>query len=159
MVGGQELFRTEIAVDAALTANAYQHVHHADALRILEQARHRFLESHGVSLARFLERGLLLMVSQVELRYRRELRQGAVLVTVESPSSEMRERAPKGRRSPREFPLEQRILVLDSPSESSSSGAERVAVQATIWQVFVSAELKRSVSPPDDLRSLFGLSP
>jgi acyl-CoA thioesterase FadM len=153
-----ELFRAEIEVDPSLTANAYQHVHHADALRLLEHARHRYLESKGLSLAHFLDRGLLLMVSRVDLRYRREVRQGSVVVTVECPAVDMRDGTTKGATPPRQFLLEQRILVRDSAVGTPGFGSERVAVQASIWQVFVSAELMRSIAPPEDLRSLFGLS-
>lgn len=77
-------YACKINVEAASLDNPYFHVHHAEALRYLEYGRAQFLKELGLPLETFIERGLLIMVSQVSASYLREIRGGEHAITVDS---------------------------------------------------------------------------
>src|SRR5262245_52322350 len=64
--------------------NPYHHVHHARALYFLEFARAEYLKSRGLPLEEFYKRGVLIVLSDLQVRYMRELRKELISVTVKN---------------------------------------------------------------------------
>lgn len=59
-------------------------VYYANYLRYLERARTEFLAEKGIVVAEYFRRGLLFVVSRVDIRYRRPARLGDIIeVTTE----------------------------------------------------------------------------
>jgi YbgC/YbaW family acyl-CoA thioester hydrolase len=139
-LGGGEVAAEEIAytyareVTAAEIEPVYQHVHHAQSLRFLEEARCRYLEAIGCPLNEFVANGLFIVIAQVAVVYKREIFGGPILVTVESPRIEGKS-----------LLVEQRIV--------NAKGKE--CVQASIELRFLSSATKRSIVPPADFAARF----
>ncbi len=150
-LAGAPIFSCSAQIGMDLTNNAYQHVHHADALRVLEIGRTRWLEHMGYSLEKFLTEGLLLMVTKVEVSYLRELRVGDVTLGIDEFGFGRRdwpvERASRGK----EFWLSQWVeLPASSPADGGCAERGKIAIEAFITQVFVSQATLRGVAPPAD---------
>lgn len=113
--------------DSDLT-KPYRHVHHSRAVQLLELARMEHLRSIGMSFESLFAGGVLLVISALQVEYKRELLSGEISITVQNPSLD-------GKR----LFLEQQIL--------NDSG--KLAVFARIEQQFLSLERKRAVEPPE----------
>ncbi len=73
-------------IPASLVEESYQHVHHADSLKLLELCRLKYMESISYPNERLISEGLFLVVSSLEAAYKRELRDEEVAITCERPS-------------------------------------------------------------------------
>lgn len=112
----------------------YNHVHHAHSIRLMEEARRRYLEALGCPLESFIEQGLFLVITNIEVSYRREVLRGPVTITVEEP-----------RISGRRVSVSQRII--------NARGKD--AVLAAVHFAFMSGETKRAVEPPPEFSRIF----
>ena len=61
----------------------YQHVNHARILSLLEKARENFMEAIGHPLHTLIARGYFVVVTRIEVQYRREVLSGSVRITCE----------------------------------------------------------------------------
>jgi acyl-CoA thioesterase FadM len=127
-------FRIRAAVPPTLLHPDYGHVHHADLLRLLEVARLRLLEEIGQPNDRLLAEGMALVITLVEVAYRREVKGPEVDVTCE-----------QGIIDGREIVLIQRVLL--------PNGKE--AVNAKVASMFLSRQAGRGVRPPASFREPF----
>ena len=93
----------------------------------MERAREEFLHSIGTSLNEIIASGLFLVLTEINIRYRRELVPGPIVITFEERSSDRRLLSSR-----------QRILV----------DGDLTAVEAEINMVFMSGTTKRAVLPP-----------
>jgi acyl-CoA thioesterase FadM len=127
-------FRIRVPVAKSLLHPDYNHVHHADLLRVLEAARLRLLDEIGQPNDRLLAEGMALVISRIEVAYRREVKGPEIDVTCE-----------EGVISGREIVLVQRLLL--------ANGKE--AVRATVGSMFLSRRAGRGVHPPASFREPF----
>lgn len=112
----------------------YNHVHHGRVLSILEHARIELLKSIGMPNEMLLDRGDALVITRIEVQYKREVRVGAVTVTCEEPAIENRE-----------IVLKQRLL--------NDKGKELLV--AKVHSMFLSTTLKKGIQVPDDFKLAF----
>lgn len=106
----------------------YNHVHHAHSLRFLERSRLACLEAVGVPNEGLIARNLFLVITDIQVVYKRELTTGEITVTCENPRIE-------GKR----ILLDQKIL----------NPRSKVAIEAVVASAFLSGETRRSIVPPD----------
>lgn len=123
------MFSTELEITAALTGNAYEHVHHADVVRLLEQGRLALLTSMNRTLEAMFAEGLLLVVASIDVHFRRELVRGEVTATISDPQID-------GKR----LWLSQEIV--------NEKG--KVCVRAKVELAFMSLQTRRAIAVPDD---------
>jgi len=71
----------------------YRHLHHAEIVRVLADVRCTYLEKIGFPLSYFFEQNLFLVVTRVDIQYKREMVAGDYVITVEEPSVLDRRRA------------------------------------------------------------------
>lgn len=127
-------FSVKYQICAKDVSSEYQHVHHADILKILEHARLRLLEELGCPNESLIARGFLSVITRVLIHYKRELVPGAVTVTCEN-----------GRITGKRLLLEQRVV----------NQRNKDAVSAELELQFMSARTRRSVPVPDEFRQRF----
>lgn len=108
----------------------YNHVHHGDALKILEKARAEFLASAGASLESLMEEGILLVITNVNATYLREVRPGELTATCEAPHLE-----------DKTIILHQRLINLKGKD----------MIRAQVSSQCLSIERRRAVYPPERL--------
>jgi len=128
------MFVIEREISSSEIEPVYQHVHHAKALCLLEEARLAYLEKIGFPNEKLLNRELFLVLTQVSVRYLREILAGRVLIGCQNP-----------RVKSRLMSVEQQITL--------ASG--EVAVEGRIDFMCLSRQKGRAVVPPDDFRAAF----
>lgn len=84
-------FEFDYVLKPSEVENSYQHLHHADALKILELARLELLNKINFSLESFLKRDLFLVISKIQIAYKREVRPGDLKVISKNISVEGKE--------------------------------------------------------------------
>lgn len=82
------MFAIDETISEAQVDNSYHHLHHADSLKLLELARIKLLDHIGFPLEAFIKRQLFLVVSSLQVEYRRELFAGAVRITCQEARAE-----------------------------------------------------------------------
>jgi YbgC/YbaW family acyl-CoA thioester hydrolase len=112
----------------------YNHVHHATLIRFFETARVRYLEQIGFPNEGFHAQQLFLVITAIDVKYKREVVPGKITITCENP-----------RIDAKTVVVEQRII--------NSKG--KVAVEAVVESQFLSGVTKRAVKPPEDFARLF----
>ena len=112
----------------------YNHVNHARALRFMELARLAYLEAIGIPNDTLIARSLFIVIAEISVVYKRELFQGPIVVTCESPRIEGKSMF-----------LHQRIV----------NERGKVCVEATYDLRFLCGDTKRSVTPPADFAPRF----
>ena len=128
------MFEIECEVNPDLVSPPYHHVHHADVLRFLERARLAFLREVGFPNDDFLAKGLFLVITGLEVKYKRELLPGLIRVTCERPCIHGKI-----------VTIEQRII----------NAKGKTAVEARVDSQFLDGVLRRGVSPPQDFAAVF----
>jgi YbgC/YbaW family acyl-CoA thioester hydrolase len=121
-------------ISADLIQSQYQHLHHAEALKFLERARLDLLERIGFPNSALMDRDIFLVITEISVRYKRELFAGSI--TVECQRMYL-----KGR----DLVIEQRIL--------NSKG--KVAIEALVHSCCMSGKLRRAMAVPEDLLAAF----
>lgn len=128
------MYSLEIEISDSDLEQPYNHVHHAQGLRYLEQGRLAYLESRGLDYDAYLASGLFLVVTGINVRYKRELLPGKFTVTCENPKIEGKV-----------VSLAQRIL----------NERGKVCIQGELEFQFLSAAARRSVEPPEEFLKQF----
>lgn len=123
------MFEVDREIRAKDVNNIYEHLHHADYLRLFEDGRTRYLESLGFTLEELFNQQLMIVVTQMNVRYLRELKAG-----------EIKLRCSDFCLNDKEVCLEQEII--------NSNG--KLASSAEVKLKFVSSRLRRAVRPPED---------
>ncbi|MCB0354072.1 MAG: acyl-CoA thioesterase [Bdellovibrionales bacterium] len=127
-------FELERSITQAELTAGYNHLHHADTLRLLEEGRVWFLEEIGFPLQGLLEQGLFLVITQISVQYRRELFAEPVRISCFEPRVE-------GTR------LSLRQEIVKAP--------KRRAIVAEIEFCCMDSESKRAIAPPKELLEAF----
>lgn len=112
----------------------YKHVHHAQSLRFLEEARLKYLEAVGCPNNELIDSGILIVIAQIAVAYKREIFAGPIMITVEEPR------------------IEGKALLLDQRIVNAKG---KECLQATLDLRCMSATTKRAILPPDDLARRF----
>ena len=107
----------------------YNHVHHADIIRYLEKGREEYVRSLGFPLETLHARGFFPVVSQLDIRYLRELRGGELQISSKLHSKEKRL-----------FYIEQVIV--------NPNGKD--AVRALVGLMFIDIRLRVGIPMPED---------
>ena len=122
-------FYIEVELNDEWIAPVYDHVHHGRALSLLEQARGAILDRIGFPNDELMRQGKVIVVTRVDVAYRRELKRGRVQVTCEDAAVEGRT-----------MRMRQRII-----NERGKS-----AVEGVVELMFMDHETKRGMNPPED---------
>jgi YbgC/YbaW family acyl-CoA thioester hydrolase len=117
-----------------LIQSQYQHLHHAEALKFLERGRLDLLEKIGFPNPSLMNRGVFLVITDISVRYKRELFAGSITVECQRTFLEGRD-----------LVIEQRIL--------NEKG--KVAIEATVKSCCMCGTLRRAMAIPDDLLAAF----
>lgn len=127
-------FVDQITVTTANFEQPYDHVHHADIIRLLEVSRNRFLEYHGESFRKWYDAGIAMVISSIEVQYLREIREGNYQVRV----------AVTG--------FTDRICEF---SQEIVNSRNKIAVRACVKVAFMSIRERRGIKSPEKLTRLF----
>jgi YbgC/YbaW family acyl-CoA thioester hydrolase len=127
-------FHYERLVSPNELQHPHHHVHHSDSLRFLEEARLAFLRHRGIDYEALLQARLFLVITDITVRYKREIRGEPIRISCENPLID-------GKR----IQLEQKIYRLN----------HKVAVEAIIGLMFLDANQGRSVAAPGDFAGRF----
>jgi len=126
--------RFHYTIEPKLMESQYQHLHHADALRFLERARLDLLETIGFPLQSLIAQDLFLVITKIEVQYKRELHAGEITV-------ECGRTFQKGR----EIVVEQRIF----------NHKGKLAIEALVASCCMSGQSRRGVMPPENFLRAF----
>ena len=123
------MFSIEIMVDEELVDPAYNHVHHARSLLLLERARGALLESIGFPNEQLLQEGKVIVVTSLSVAYKREVKAGMVTVTCSDAW------------------YDRRTITVNQTIISSNS---KTLVEATVNMMFMDVETRRGKEAPAD---------
>lgn len=123
------MFVMRVEIDDTWIAPVYDHVHHGRILSLFERAREGLVAEAGFPNEVALARGHVIVVTNVVVAYKREVRRGLVDVTCDSVEVDGRT-----------FRLGQRII----------NERQKVAVDAVISLMFMDGTERRGMLPPDD---------
>lgn len=123
------MFKLSLVVGNNDIEAPYNHVHHAHSLRFLERGRVEYLRSRGIEYDSYLSRGLFLVITSIEIQYKRELLPGLITVTCATPIIDGKE-----------ITIPQTIL----------NHKGKLAIEAEVRLTFMSQESRRSIEPESD---------
>ena len=133
----ENVFAIDLEIGDELIIPPYDHVHHAQALRFLEAARAAYLEHIGFPLEVFFAQNLFLVVTAIDVQYKREVGRGAHRATCENPRADGKKAA-----------VDQRLL----------NPKGKTAVAAVVEFMCLSGATRRAVPLPADLLRAFEAS-
>jgi acyl-CoA thioesterase FadM len=119
----------------------FDHVHHARIVRLLEEGRYAYLLSKKEPFTKWIEQGLALVVTMLNVRYHREVRAGDIEVWCHDLSVIKRGKTLK---------ICQRII--------NCNARRRLAVEAELECVFMCIKQRRSVELPKEFLLGIGVS-
>jgi YbgC/YbaW family acyl-CoA thioester hydrolase len=123
-----------VEIDDTWITPVYEHVHHGRCLSLFEQARLELLRVIGFPNEQLIREGKVLVITKVSAEYKREVKRGAVQVTCD-----------KVELCDRSLVIHQRIL----------NRLGKVAVEAIVESMFMNAESRLGMHPPEDFREAF----
>jgi acyl-CoA thioesterase FadM len=127
-------FEMTYVIPTEMLESQYQHLHHADVMRVLEKARVQFLAELGLPQEELLRQDCFLVLQGCEVRFLREIKSETLRCTVEVVSLE----GTSG------FRLKQEIL----------KAPKRLAVQAFFELTAMSGVRRRRRELPEELQRL-----
>ena len=127
-------FEFPFTIPSSDLAAEYQHIHHAQTVRYLEMARLDLLCKLNFSMQDLIRSGLLLVVKNLTVDYKRELFAEPIVITCEAARMERRS-----------VFINQRIL--------KQNGKE--AVVATVESMFLNIASRRAILPPESFSDKF----
>ncbi len=128
------LFELEINIDEKWINSEYQHVHHADIVRLLEMARLAYLKKIGFSQESFFEKGIFLVIESIAVKYKREIKRGKILVNCSEPK------------------VDGKALLL---TQNILNEKGKLAVEARVSSMMLDAAKGRSIYPPPEFLAAF----
>ena len=111
----------------------YDHVHHADTLRLLERARLAFMAEIGAPSDGLIHDGIFPVITRIDISYKREIFSGPLVVTCERFIV-----------NGKAFQMHQRII----------NQRGKTAVEAMVESMFMSKTVKRAVAVPEKIASM-----
>ncbi len=128
------MFAIETEIEDDLIDDLYNHVHHGRCFYLLERGRLALMEVIGQPNDMWLKRGIALVITNVNVQYKRELKRGPITITCDT-----------GRVEGKRIVVEQRIL--------NSRG--KIAVQGSIESAFMSIQDRRGIDVPEEFWASF----
>ena len=113
----------------------YNHVHHADTLRLLECARLSFMTEIGSPSEELISKGIFPVITRIDVVYKREIVSGPIIVTCEKLFVDGKA-----------FRMQQRVI----------NHRGKTAVEAMVESMFMSGESKRAVAVPKGIVDAIG---
>lgn len=126
------MFVFEREIESADVVAEYDHVHHAKIVSLLEEGRLKLLESIGHSQDSLVQRGIFLVITDLKVKFLREIRSGLVKITCEQTKIE-----------DKTISIEQRII-------SAERGKD--LVKAEIVLMIIDKNVGKSILIPEFLR-------
>jgi YbgC/YbaW family acyl-CoA thioester hydrolase len=121
----------EYKIEESQIESGYGHLHHADALKLLEKARLDLLVAIGFPNQHLIEQGLLLVITNIEVIYKRELFAGPIEVNCS------------------DFKIDARKILM---KQQILNHKGKVAVEGLVGSCFMSAAARRSLEVSDGFR-------
>jgi YbgC/YbaW family acyl-CoA thioester hydrolase len=128
------IFEFNYSLVEAELENRYHHLHHADALKILELARLEFLKQINFSLESFLAHNLFLVISNLHVSYKREVHAGEIKVIS------------------KDFSVQGKELIIP---QFLYNPAGKLAIEAKVHSMIMCANTKRAVYPEPEFVKAF----
>lgn len=123
------MFSIELVVEGDLIEPVYDHVHHGKCFFLLEKARCAYLQAIGFPNDRLMHEGKVLVITRVDVAYKREVKAGPILVTCEDI-----------RYDDRTIRMRQRIV----------NARGKTAVEGEVHSMFMDSTSRRGIEAPDD---------
>lgn len=123
------LFELNLEIKEVDLQAPYMHIHHADSLKLLEKARLDYIASIGFSSKSFFEKNLFLVISDIEITYKREIKAGKIRVTCDDVVID-----------------EKKITILQSIYNERG----KHAISAKVTTKIMDGKTKRAVFPKED---------
>ena len=124
------MFVMKIKVTDEDLGEVYHHVHHAKSLLFFEKARFLLLKKVGFSEDKLISMGIMPVISEISVSYKREVRVGEYTIVCDN------------------FVQEGKAVII---RQRLLNPAGKVSVEGTIESVFLDLKLRRSVPLPDGL--------
>ncbi len=125
------MFEITLKVGEQDLSPAYNHVHHAHVLLLLEKARLAFLTELGFPTEEYQKRGLFWVIASISVDYKREIRAGEIRVTCENNL------------------VQDKTLILDQRIYNEKG---KLAVEGTAHSMLLSQATQRSAAIPAEFR-------
>jgi acyl-CoA thioesterase FadM len=130
------MFSITISIDEEWIAPVYDHVHHGRCLSLLEQARAAFIAELGFPNEELLQQGKVIVVTRVDMAYKREVKRGEVQATCDGVEFE-----------DRVLRIRQRIV----------NNRGKTAVEGIVELMFMDMTTRRGMDIPEEfLQALLG---
>jgi acyl-CoA thioesterase FadM len=127
------MFSITIPIDDEWIAPVYDHVHHGRCLSLLEQARAAFIEKLGFPNEQLLQQGKVIVVTRVDMMYKREVKRGEVQATCDGVEFE-----------DRVLRIRQRLV----------NNRGKTAVEGVVELMFMDMTTRRGMDVPEDFRQV-----
>jgi acyl-CoA thioesterase FadM len=124
------VFSIKIDIDQAWIATEFAHVHHGRMLSIFELSREALLDSIGFPNSEYMRRGQIIVITQISVRYKREVKLGVVEVSCEG------------------LKVDGRVMVL---KQAIKNDRGKVLAEGEFSLMFMDAVTRRGFEPPADL--------
>lgn len=125
------MFEIQLTIGEADLSPAYNHVHHAHTLVLMEKARLRFLESLGFPSEEYQKRGLFWVIASISVDYKREIKAGPIRITCENVL------------------IQEKSLILD---QRVFNERDKLAVEATAHSMLLAQATGRSAPIPAEFQ-------
>ena len=127
-------FEVDYEIKDSELEQRYKHVHHASSLCFLELCRLRLMEHIGFPNEKLLSDGLFIVITNIDVTYKRELFAEKVKLVACEPNSEGK------------------LISLRQQIEKENG---KLAVDARIRMACMDGESKRAIAPPEDFLTAF----
>ncbi len=127
------MFKKKYQIPSELIQNDYEHVHHADTVRLLETSRIDLFKAMGKTLEDYFANGILIVVYDLQITYKRELFEGEIEVICSNGI------------------VQGKSIFIDQEIKNQKG---KTAVQAKIELKMVSTDTKRSIEPSQSFLEL-----
>lgn len=130
LLNSYEMFSIKIEIDQTWIAPEFAHVHHGRMLSLFEISREALLESIGFPNSEYMRRGEIVVITEVSVRYKREVRLGVVEVSCEG------------------LKVVGRMMVL---KQAIRNDRGKILAEGEFSMMFMHAATRRGYEPPADL--------
>lgn len=130
---GRFMFSERVIVSESQLEQSYGHLHHAEIMKLLERGRIGFLEARGVPYQANVERGLLMPIADMFVRFRREIVAGVLEVKCLTPI------------------IKSRIIEIPQEIWVGEGDEAQLAVEAKVRCLWVCAKSRRAMVPSAEI--------
>lgn len=128
------LYTLNLNISDLILDSAYNHLHHADAVRLLEKCRNEHLALKGYTLESLCAQDMFIVVSGIKVEYLREVKGPEATITFDSVKIERR-----------------RMMAI----QQIYNEVNKAAVYAEIELAVLSKKVGRAIKVPDFLEQIY----